>query len=915
MTNDQARSPDLNLKTEDWICNSCDADPADLRLGGKARALASLKRAYFPIPPWFVVLPEAFHSSVTDSIQSVLAEAADAEAIRVAMQELHPAPALVDALHQALAVICPAGQLVAVRSSALDEDGTEHSFAGQLDSFLYVSAAEVGDRVADVWRSGFGERLLAYRKSNNLSPLPPPPAVLIQRMVNSDASGVAFSADPVSGKHSIAVVGGLYGVGTALVSGECDADTWHVNPKGEIVYADIATKSTMHRMGSGTDEGVSAVPVELARQSKPALTNGQVRAVARLARRAERHFGLPQDVEWALKDSKIYLLQSRPITSLGPLADPYAPLSIWDNSNIVESYSGVTTPLTFTFARRAYEEVYREFCRLLNVPGNRVDAADRVFANMLGLVRGRVYYNLLNWYRVLALLPGFTMNRKFMEQMMGVREGLPDEVAAEITTPTFRAKLEDGAAFTRTLAGLVSNHLKLAKTREAFMQRLTMALAPTAIPLSDMRPDQLADHYFDLERSLLRKWDAPLINDFFAMIFYGVLGKLVVSWCGEREATLHNDLLCGEGNIISAEPAHRIRRMAEIAAKDETLALALTTESVQEIQLRLRHVREFRKELRSYLDKFGDRCLEELKLETATLQDEPVPLLRSIGQLALRIREGAAPSKRIDSQIRSDAETRAAAALAGHPARRLLFNWILKNTRGRVRDRENLRFERTRVFGRVRRIFLELGRRLYALQLISDPRDVFYLELPEVLGIVQGTATTMDVRGLVELRKAEYAKYREEAPPPERFQTRGFFFQSIPEPELAPINDKLDSRADPETKTGLGCCPGIVRACVRVIRDPRGAVLQRGDILVAERTDPGWIMLFPSAAGVLVERGSLLSHSAIVSREMGIPSIVSIPGLMQWLNDGDYVEMDGARGIVRRISRCDAAKKDVADEY
>jgi pyruvate,water dikinase len=228
----------------------------------------------------------------------------------------------------------------------------------------------------------------------------------------------------------------------------------------------------------------------------------------------------------------------------------------------------------------------------------------------------------------------------------------------------------------------------------------------------------------------------------------------------------------------------------------------------------------------------------------------------------------------------------------------LLFAWVLRNARARVRDRENLRFERTRLFGRVRRIVLELGRKFYALNLLDEPRDIFYLEVEECLGHVAGVGSTTDLRGLVALRQAEFERYRSMPAPADRFETHGPVhegnnFQGKAEATQAlPEGDRLK---------GLGCCPGVVRGRARVITDPRNATLTHGDILVAERTDPGWIMLFPSAAGLLVERGSLLSHSAIVSREMGIPSIVALSGVTRWLHDGDLVELDGSTGIVVRL--------------
>jgi pyruvate,water dikinase len=191
-----------------------------------------------------------------------------------------------------------------------------------------------------------------------------------------------------------------------------------------------------------------------------------------------------------------------------------------------------------------------------------------------------------------------------------------------------------------------------------------------------------------------------------------------------------------------------------------------------------------------------------------------------------------------------------------------------------------------------------MGRKLHALDVLDEPRDIFYLEVNEILGFVTGTTTCSDLKGLAVVRKREFERFRQMPAPAERFETRGMVAQG---------NDfqgttKVAAALDGDTRKGLGCCPGVVRGRVRVIRDPRQARLATGEILVAERTDPGWIMLFPSAAGVLVERGSLLSHSAIVSRELGIPAIVALTGVTRWLRDGDQVELDGSTGIVRRLS-------------
>jgi pyruvate,water dikinase len=869
-----------------YIVHDQEADTA-APLGGKARALAALREADLPIPAWFAVLPQAFSDSLTPEEQ------------RPALANLHPSADVCAELTSALAVLCPDGAPVAVRSSASDEDGAQHSFAGQLDSFLFVSPDEVPGKVADVWRSGFSDRILAYRREHNLGLTPRPPAVLVQRMVRADAAGVAFGADPVSGRRRLAVVSAVLGLGTALVSGDADADTWHVDQDGSIVARTIADKRQAHRAAPGRGEGFDTVPVPAEQARQPALSDDQVRAVADLVRRTGRHFGRPQDIEWAIEGGKLFLLQSRPITSLARTADPDGVINVWDNSNIAESYNGVTTPLTFSFARAVYEEVYRQFCRILRVPETKIEASANVFRHMLGLIHGRVYYNLLNWYRLLTLLPGFQANRGFMEQMMGVKEALPEHLVRDLVPPTtWGARQIDRFRLLGSVLATVRNHFGINRQIRAFYRRLEDALGVGRPDLSPLRPDELVSYYRDIEMKLLTHWDAPLINDFFAMIFYGLLGKLSRSWCGDSAGTLQNDLLCGEGGMISAEPAARVRAMAELAAKHPELTAALCEKDLPGIRAAMVRVSAFRALYEEYLERFGDRCLEELKLESPTLFDDPLTLLRSIGQLARRLAEsGGKVPVNPEAEMRRRAEERVASALRWHPLRRLVFAWVLRNARARVRDRENLRFERTRLFGRVRAIVLELGRKFYAADLIDHPRDVFYLEVEECLGYVSGTATTCDLRELVALRKAEFDRYQHLPPPADRFETHGAIhlgntYQGKGTAAKAPEGDSLK---------GLGCCPGVVRGPVRVITDPRNATLRTGDILVAERTDPGWIMLFPSASGLLVERGSLLSHSAIVAREMGIPAIVALTGVTRWLKDGEEVELDGSTGVVVRL--------------
>jgi len=869
----------------------------DSPVGGKARSLASLAQARLPIPGWFVVLPMAFDLSLGAERRTRLSAAQSAEDVAAALQDLRPSAEVARQIEAAYGTLCPQGEPVAVRSSAADEDSDALSFAGQLESYLFVTRDTLSQRLADVWRSGFTDRIIAYRRNAGLDPLPAPPAAIVQRVVDGDVSGVAFSSDPVSGRRAVAVVAGVWGLGQALVSGETDADTWHVRRDGTVLKRNIAAKQTACRRDPEQPTGVTTVSVAKNLIDRAVLPDEQVADVAQLARDTERHFGRPQDIEWTMAGDALYLLQSRPITTLANKPDPDDLPHIWDNTNIIESYSGVTTPFTFSFIRRCYEQVYRQFCQLMHVPDRVIEDHAEIFACMLGLLNGRVYYNLLNGYRVLTLLPGYKLNRRFTEEMLGFRETLPDEIQAELEQAAVGGKGRDLLHLSRTILSVLLNFLTIEHRVNAFYKRLHTILPDKPIDTAASSPDELAGLYRRLETELLRRWDAPTVNDFFAAIFHGSLRRLTQRWLADEVGSLHNDLLCGDRRLISMKIAEQIQQMAKLAARHPDLTVLLRDGTRAEIEERLADVSELQGIYLDYLDRFGDRCIDELKLESNTIRDDPLSLFRAVGGYAELMVEGGAPTSNVDQQFLADAEARVQRALVTHPLRRWLFNWVLKQTRRRVRCRENLRFERTRAFGMARRIGVEMGRRFASLDLIEEPRDIFYLTIDEMLAVVEGTGVTLDLKALVELRHVEFDRYQAMPAPADRFQTRGIPY--IGDQFAAPA---VTATSTGQTLQGIGCCPGIVRGPVTLVEDPRDIRIAPGTIVVARSTDPGWVMVFPAATGLLVERGSMLSHSAIVAREMGLPTIVSIPGLTNWLKEGDLVEMNWASGVVTRIS-------------
>ncbi len=801
-----------------------DTPPVLAQLGGKAYALARLGAA-FPIPPWRVVPPD------------------------------YPATQLAEALPAVLAALGPGPY--AVRSSAVEEDQAQHSFAGQLQSFLNVPAPAVADRILAVRDSALTPAVAAYRQQQQLSGPVPIPAVLLQAMVPATVAGVAFSVDPLANPalpRPPVVINAVAGTAERLVSGEQDGDSYTWSREGQCLMTRLA----------GT---------------RPVLDPARQQAVVALALRVEQYFGTPQDIEWAYAGETLYLLQARPITTV-PQGEPV----LWDNSNIVESYGGVTAPLTFSFACYVYTHVYQQFCRILGVSEERIQAHGGVFARLLGYVDGHVYYNLLNWYRILAMLPGFAINRRYMEQMLGVAEALPEALTQPLvaqmgSTGRWGYLVRSGLSLLRQAWGLNTR-------RQAFLHRLEQALQEPQPPWAARTLGQLAADYRALEQALLTRWDAPLLNDFLCMIAFGISKSLLLRHIGPEGAALHNDFLLQQGGIISAEPAQRIRQMADLIRAAPALQAALQAGDWAAAQTHP----ALAEALAAYLARFGDRCSAELKLESLPLDLDPVPLLHAIAYAA----QGEAPP----ALPMADPEIRLRQALAGRPLRYRHVRGWLRYAQARVRDRENLRFQRTRLFGRVRRIFLAMGTQLAQAGILAQPRDVFYLELTELLGLVEGTSTLQDPAAQIALRRAAMQAALTRPAPPTRFWTYGAVCRSPRVVVAQPL--PTGTVQDHHQRQGTGCAQGRVRAPVRVIHDPRTESLRAGEILVASHTDPGWIAHFSQAAGILVERGSLLSHSAIVARELGIPAVVAVPGLLAWLRTGDIVELDGSSGRVIR---------------
>jgi pyruvate,water dikinase len=398
-----------------------------------------------------------------------------------------------------------------------------------------------------------------------------------------------------------------------------------------------------------------------------------------------------------------------------------------------------------------------------------------------------------------------------------------------------------------------------------------------------------------LERNMMGRWKAPIINDFLCMVHFGLLRKLTTTWLSGLDSTLQNDLLAGEGGLESAEPTKALLRLAAAASQNADLKrLIEQTEPKDGLEaLNQSSHRNFYNMVLDYLDRFGFRCMSEMKLEEIDLLTDPSYLFVCLKNY-LKAGKVEIHDDSKEKSLRAQAEAKVDAHLKGF--KKKIYFWVLKHARKAVKNRENTRFARTRIYGIARTIFQAIGDDLANLGALHNGRDIFWLTIEEVFGIYNGTLPAFDLNVFVGLRKQAYAKFEDDTDP--RIMTRGAVYWNNKFVKEEEVRTNIGENEDCDLK-GLPCCPGVLEGTVKVILNPSDNLELNGEILVTARTDPGWVPLYPAISGLLVERGSLLSHSAIVAREMGIPAVVSVPGLTKTLKTGMRIRMDGKAGTIK----------------
>jgi rifampicin phosphotransferase len=880
------------------------SDEATLaRAGGKGANLAALIGAGFEVPPGFIVTTDAYRTFVSanqigsrlqDLAQSVSPD--DPLALETTSQEIRsmftggtlPVESS-DSIRAAYASLSPAsggnGNLpVAVRSSATAEDLPGLSFAGQQDTYLNVIGLDaLVEAIKSCWGSLWTARAMGYRARNYIAPEDVALAVVVQMMISSEVSGVLFTANPLTGHRGETVIDASFGLGEAIVSGQVEPDHYVVNQREmRITSRKLGAKAlTILPRSEGNTRTVSND-----RRDEQALPDAQILDLARIAGRVAEHFGSPQDIEWAWAGRQLYLLQSRPITSLYPVPDS---LLRSDNLRVLislNSLQGVVEPFT-PLGLDIFPLLVSGILRVAGVQRNvwdiAIKAGGRLYADatpMLGDRRLRT--------AMLIMLSNTDP---------GARNAFLDLLASGRIQPTVAMRprnilrLVVGAR--TVLAGAVMTWLHPEARRERAVRKAAQYVAQAQQTISQTTSLKTVVEVIDqivpnLLMNLMYRIVAPVMIP--GMLTQGIVDRLLTKWTSAERGTVRL-LLRGISGNPTTEMDLKLWATAQVIRSDPAAKAAFLTQPAEAIASaygrgELPSVAQ--QALKTFLDEYGMRAVGEIDMGRPRWREDPRSIIQNLSSY-LRIDDPNLAPDRLFQEAGNEAEKLAADLVAQVRQRkgRLragLLSAVIRRMRLLGGLRELPKFCIIKFLDAMRTALLNSGRELVAQGKLDLAEDIFFVPLDVLRAVVKGKPA--DLKAIVNHERADYNRELARRQIPRLLLSTGeVFYQGIAE-------------AGTNHLVGDGVSSGTVEGKVRVVHDPRGVRLEPGEILVCPATDPGWTPLFLSAGGLVMELGGMMTHGSVVAREYGIPAVVGVHEATKRLKTGQLVRVDGSSGRV-----------------
>jgi pyruvate,water dikinase len=838
-----------------------EAGMSDLPLvGGKGAQLGAMMQAGLPVPDGFCISTQAFRGGMNEELRGAIVAA-----------------------YQGLG----AGR-VAVRSSATAEDLPDASFAGQQDTFLNI-ADRVGvvDAVQSCWRSLFTERAVAYRRDRGIPDQSVAMAVVVQRMVDAEAAGVLFTINPVTGAMDELVVEAARGLGDKVVSAQVTPDRYRLRRR--------APHDVIQREGQDTAN---------------VLTPALLAELARLGLTAERLLGRAADIEWAAAGGRTYLLQARAVTAAGPRVPVvrfgsrwnarYAQrrLIFWGNYNLRDTMPYPHPPFSWSFWNYlVLPAIYRASGLLRPEKGEDCDQLPAV----ADLVDGRLYFNMNVW-------AGLTVSRpQWLWHWLGDRfGGMLDAELPAILKEVFKS----GELVPIKRPFGLGRYLHAMFYTPAGMERALIRMTGEQGWRALERCKQEVEHYRNIDVRILSEEQLIALGRYFATEYvpksiFPLLASLpalpaagMLSWLLGRWGLgeLFPSLISGVRGNPTMDTALAMWDLAEQAGPEvrEVFAREEITR-VQEALSKSEAGREFRARMDQFLAGHGHRAVREFDFSCPRWREDPTFVYESVRNYLSHPADQPTPREHYERQLREHEAAKQVVqrALRYHPLRSVLFRRLMRLVESRMPLREAYKFYTLLGLARVRELLLEVGRRQAERGILEKSDDFLFLTIPEAEKIALGELDRVWAREQIALRRREFAMYMRTDPP--------LVVRSDGKPVTKPV-------ATGQVLMGAAASPGLVRGPARIMFDPTdGALLQRGDILVAKFTDPGWTPLFLTAGGLVMEVGGIISHGAVVAREYGIPAVIGVQHATRILRDGEMLQVDGGTGEVRRLTAATAA--------
>lgn len=751
----------------------------------------------------------------------------------------------------------------AVRSSAVAEDLEDASFAGQQDTYLNVVADDVPYRVKCCWASYWTDRAVKYRHDAGINHLEQGIAVVIQKMVESEISGVMFTADPLTGKDDI-IIEASWGLGESIASGIVTPDHYTYSRDGKI-ECQVMDKHQGYFLRDGKN---TLVDIEPDKVSVRCASDEIIKAVAEQGLILEKHFNMPQDIEWAYENGKVYILQSRAVTTLGDFSEKDGKL--WSRAYGDEYWADATTPLFYTTMGKMLVEI-------VNHEGARkMGYKDLYDAPLIKLHKTRVYFYAYTLECVFAHYPKFIRSKEILNYFP-VKD---HERILAMPNDYFHAALSQIKIALGDRDGMINRTDKAYKKWAAeFMEFCRENI--DSKDLTAMSDEEIDKLYWDLETASMKHY--RLIR--YGMVSHSILFNLLAKnwlkkWLND-DGSIYATLMAGlpgnktvATNIAFTKLAKVIKDNPDISEKIESMGFTDFLAWMDSNENVLTPAMD------EFLAEFGHRSNTREIMVPRWREDREYVL-----NIALQISKNYTDVAALEKQRASEREAKLE-EVKGQLGffKRKILGFVLRIAQTYLTFRENQRFYLDHILYRQRVIFLEIGRRFVEKGLLGEVNDIFFLEESEIFAMLKGEAGPD--AAVFKKRKDDFEKYAPHLPP--KFLMDGIDF-----------DDPDDITGAQDSIGGAASSPGTYTGTIRVITDIRNlAEVQEGEILVTSNTDPGWTAVFSRLGGLITETGGILCHGAVISREYHIPAVTAVKDATKKLHTGQKVTLDGSNGII-----------------